>query len=460
MKIENFLNIYPKANTKSVYRAGIFDFLDCINGERVREGVRATKEEKEKYEQIADNYFIEGRDYMGDMLKFAAYMHGQPPTGARAKFSGVKEFLGHYGVEFSQRQLRQLSTKLPHGKTSRTAEKDFSVEIIKKILSHMSLVGKTVVLLLASSGMRIGELLKIDIEDIDLTTIPAQIVIRGENTKNGETRTVFISAEAKESVDEWLKVREAYLRSSLKRNAGLVEKAKAKKKDEADTRLLPFSDSNMREIWLNALKKAGLWSKDNSTQRSQYRIHGLRKFFRSQLALSCPIDIVEALMGHEGYLTGAYRRYTVKQMSEFYLKGEGYISITGSGDIKEIKDRLQDTEAALDNYRSTISSQSETTAEILNKFEKVEAENKALYERIERLEDWKVSILSDLQTHSEIRHVNETAGKGFLDMFCGIFETAENDTELKEKLDAVIAAIREALPPREGRQLCIEDIEE
>jgi integrase len=455
-KIEDFLALYPKKNTQSVYRAGVFDFFDCISGERVREGARATAEERERYEQIAEGYFTEERDYMADLLRFAASMSGKPPTGSRAKFSGVKEFLYNYGVEFSQRQLRQLQTKLPKGKTSRTAERDFDRETIKKILTHMSLAGKTTVLILASSGMRIGELLKIDIADIDLTTIPAQMVVRGETTKNGETRTVFISAEAKESVDEWLKVREAYLMSSLNRNNGLVEKAKAKKKDESDTRLLPFSDSNMREMWQNALSKCGMWSKDNTTQRSQFRIHGLRKFFRSQLALSCPTDIVEALLGHEGYLSASYRRYTVKQMGEFYLKGEGYITISGSGDIKEIKDRLQDTEAALDNYRSTISSQSEATTEILNKFEHVERENKALHERIEHLETWKSDILSNLQTHSEIRHVNETAAKGFLDMFSAIFEEAETDSELKDKLEAVIAAIREALPPREGRQLSLD----
>jgi len=385
MKIEQFLNLYPKKNTKSVYRAGIFDFCDCISGERVRKGQRATKEEKETYEKIADNYFTEGRDYIADMLKFAAYMHGQPPTGARAKYSGVKEFLGNYGVEFSQRQLRQLQTKLPRGKNARTAERDYDKETIKKIMVHMSLPGKTTVLVLASSGMRIGEALQIDISDIDLTTTPAQIVIRGENTKSGETRTCFIGAEAKESVIEWLKVRDSYLKSSLNRNNGLVEKANAKRKNGADTRLLPFTDSNMRAMWENALSKAGLWSKDNTTQRSQYRIHGLRKFFRSQLALSCPVDIVEALMGHEGYLTGAYRRYTVKQMAEFFSKAEHYVTISSGGDIREIQDRLQDTQATVEGYKSIIGEQAVETAELREKFERMDGELEAMKQEREKI---------------------------------------------------------------------------
>jgi integrase len=408
MKIEEFLELYPKANTKSVYRAGVFDFLDCVNGEKVRSGLRATAEEKETYENIAEGYFTEGRDYMADLLKFAASMTGKAPTGSRAKFTGAKEFMYHYGVEFTQRELRQLQTKLPRGKTSRTAEKDHDKETIKRIMAHMGIAGKTTVLILASSGMRIGEALLVDIADVDLNITPAQITIRGETTKNGETRTCFISAEAKESVIEWLKVRDSYLKSSLNRNNGLVEKASAKRKNGADTRLLPFSDSNMREIWQNALTKAGLWTKDSSTQRSQYRIHGLRKFFRSQLALSCPVDIVEALMGHEGYLTGAYRRYTTKQMSEYYLKGESYITITGSGDIQKIKDQLQDTRASVEGYKSIITTQSEQTGDLLEKFGRMESEItrlKAREEAREPYDDKMTELMKRLLSNPQLKEL-------------------------------------------------------
>ena len=307
MKIRQFLDLHPKRNTKGVYRAGIFDFLDFIYG-RVRKGKRATKKEMEEYERLADKYFEEERDHFDDLLKFIAHMNGGPPIGQKAKIAGVKEFLSYYGVEFTQRQLKQLSTKMPKGKTARTAEKDVDTDTLRKILAHADLKLKALVLTLASSGMRIGEALQIKLEDVDLSKTPAEIVVRGEYTKSGDTRTVFISREAKEALKEWLKIRENYLKSAKNRNKGLVDKAEAKEKPIEDNRLFPFSDRNVREMWERALKKAGLRNKDNSTGRSQIRIHALRKFFRSQLALACPVDIVEALMGHEGYLTEAYRR--------------------------------------------------------------------------------------------------------------------------------------------------------
>jgi integrase len=376
MKIQKFFDLYPNAGTVKVYRAGIYLFFDSVYGE-VRKGKRVTAEEKEEYEKLAERYFSEQRDYFEDLLKFITDLHDKPPISAKARISGVEEFLGYYGVEFTQRQRKQLSTKKPKGKSARTAEKEIDTETLRKILTHLDLKGKAIILVLASSGVRIGEILQVTLSDVDLTSTPPEMVIRGENAKSGDTRTVFISQEAKEALDEWLKVRASYLRSAKNRNRGLVEQRKTEGKSVTDDRLFPFSDGNVREIWENALTKAGLWIKDNSTGRSQVRIHGLRKFFRSQLALSCPVDIVETLMGHEGYLTDAYRRYSRKQMGEYYLKAEHHVTVTGTGDLREIHDTVQDQQAAIEGYRGILSKQAEEMVDMRRDIEALKAKEEA-----------------------------------------------------------------------------------
>jgi len=35
---------------------------------------------------------------------------------------------------------------------------------------------------------------------------------------------------------------------------------------------------------------------------------------------SIPVDVVEALMGHEGYFTEVYGSYTVEDLARFYKK--------------------------------------------------------------------------------------------------------------------------------------------
>ena len=54
------------------------------------------------------------------------------------------------------------------------------------------------------------------------------------------------------------------------------------------------------------------------------------KFFRTKMAQLIPVDVTEALMGHERYLTEVYRRYTEEDLAKFYKQGEQDVSIFGT----------------------------------------------------------------------------------------------------------------------------------
>jgi len=375
-KIEEFLELYAKPNTKGVYRAGILEFFDFLYGKQ-RKGKRVRKEEMLKYEELADEYLKEKRDYFNDLLRFSASLNNRPPITAKSYITAVKEFLAENGIEFSQRELKRIRLKLPKG-NARTVEKDMDHETLRIILQHMDVKGRALLLTLASSGMRIGECLQLTLDDLNLETDPAEIIIRGEYTKTGEQRFVFISREAREALKEWLKVRDSYIKSARNRNKGLVEKGIAKEKQAEDERLFPFSDQTVNQLWENALRKAGLLSIDRGTRRKQLHIHMLRKFFRSQLALACPVDIVEALMGHSAYLTEAYRRYTKKQMAEYYRKGEHLVTISIPKEIREIESEFRQE---LEKNRKLI--------------EDLVIENRELKERLRRVEE-EVKVANEL----------------------------------------------------------------
>jgi integrase len=410
-RIEEFLKMYSAEATRRTYRTAIFDFLDHVYG-RIRKGKRVRKEEMEKYEEAAENYFSEPRDFFKDFLSFVSSVD-EAPTGARAKINGVKEFLIFNGIEFTQKQLRQIRGKMPKGKTARTAEKDIDHEVLRKVLMHTDVKGKALILTLASSGMRIGECLQVKLSDVDLSKEPARIVVRGEHTKSGDTRTVFVSKEAKQALKEWLKVRSSYLRSAANRNKGL-----GGSKQVEDERLFPFSYNTANEIWENALKKAGLLEKDASTGWNRYRIHGLRKFFRSQLALACPVEIVEALMGHEGYLTEAYRRYTINQMAEYYKKAEHLVTIQIPREIAEIGSEFRQE---LDKNRKLIE-------DLIIENREFRRKNAELEERLKKVED-EIKMANEL--------FKEIAESGMLLRLREMFELVkamEEDPELRKRL--------------------------
>lgn len=373
--------MYPKHNTTKGYRAAIYDFLDHIYG-RVRAGSRVTNDERVKYEELCARYLAEERDYLNDLVMYIGAKNGAPPASIKNKVAGLKEWLYFNGVEFSPRELKTLRHKTPRAKGSWTVEREFDLEILRKILAHTDEKASALILVLASSGMRIGEILNVKLSDVELDKEPPEIILRGEYTKYNDTRVVFISKEAKATVEEWLNVRESYIKSAHNRNKGLIKRGEAKPKKEKDDRLFPFAEAVVREFWSNTLEKAGLDGRDTSTNRLQYRIHGLRKFFRSQLALSCPLDIVETLMGHEGYLTDAYRRYTRKQMGEYYLKAEHHVTVTGAGDLRALHDTVQDQQAAIEGYRGILSKQAEEMVEMRKDIEALKAreEERAPYD--------------------------------------------------------------------------------
>ena len=53
------------------------------------------------------------------------------------------------------------------------------------------------------------------------------------------------------------------------------------------------------------------------------------------MAQRMPVDAVELLLGHNGYLTDAYVRYTVDELQQFYQQAEGAVCVGVSDDVAE-----------------------------------------------------------------------------------------------------------------------------
>jgi integrase len=259
-------------------------------------------------------------------------------------------------------------------------ERDMDVETIRTILQHLDVKGRALVLVLASSGMRMNEALSVTLDDIDLRSKPACLTVRGETSKTGDTRITFISTEASQAVNEWLKVRGDYIRSSAKRNNGLVKSGRgAEKSSDDDGRLFPFSDQNASAIWDTALVNAGLLSRDKTTNRKQLHYHQFRKFFISQLALVVSKEIAEMLAGHNGYLTGAYRRYTKKQLAEEYLKGEHVLTIQAPKELLEIESEFK---AEMQNHSKIIENLIMEKIALKEEMEKIKSDHEKNIEQV------------------------------------------------------------------------------
>ena len=270
---------------------------------------------KDQLEEKLDQYFAQKRDCQSDVEQFFAAIRNRAPLGVSVSISKVKTLLSENGVELPARFWKSVYRRIK-GNQARTMDRIPSNQELKSVLMNMSIQGRALFSLLASSGMRIGEALQLRVNDLDLGKNPVQVSIRGEYTKSGNPRTSFASLETKEFLEKWLPQRGAYIASSS--NLALSLK---KAKDATDSRVFPFSATVGREMWTNAVRKAGLYAEDPTTKRTTLHPHVLRKFFRTRMG-AINVDLTEAMMGHEGYLTSAYRRYTIEDQARFYKDNE------------------------------------------------------------------------------------------------------------------------------------------
>ena len=331
--VEEFVSQYRSKSTKRCYACGLRSFFNFIY------------ESDEILEEKAQKYFTDNRDFSKDVPDYLTSMSSKPPKTVSLYISAIKMYMLECGVEMSGNFWRKFNRRRS-GRRARTEVKVPDKHQIKMILGHTPIQGKALFLLLASSGMRIGEALQLQIDDLDLKT--DHVYVRGEYTKTNEPRHVFFTDETKEYLEEWLKNRDRYVKQARGRTAAINKKGD-------DSRLFPFDQRNARVIWNNACLKTGNGQKDKVTNRRLFHPHVLRKFFRSQLATVVSVDIVEALMGHEGYLTEVYRKYSVEQLRESYKKGEHTLRIFSNGEeITKLRNEVEERTKTLEKLLSGI----------------------------------------------------------------------------------------------------------
>lgn len=318
-------------STIAGYKSAIWQYIRFI--------YNLTDKEKAQCARYVEQYFGEERDYHTDFKKFIRETLGEKPgLSAQQVFNQIKKFLELCDVTFTKKEISQLKNQLPSGGVL-TQESDLDTDTIRAILQHTDVKGKAIILCLATGGMRIGELLQVQCDDVDLKSVPAVIQIRAKTehgrTKTGQQRYTFISSEAVAAVKEWIKTRPSYLKA-VSEKANHLKNVKISK-DTTDGRLFPISDNTVNELFKDAITAVfGKNELDKNTGRSTRHIQQLRKFFISQLSLVTSESVADFFAGHKSALSDNYRRYTTKQMAEYYLKGEHTLYIEAPLELREM----------------------------------------------------------------------------------------------------------------------------
>lgn len=386
-KIAEFLEQYPSRGTRLSYSTGINSFLSFVYQFKRAAGQRISPEDRIQFEKFAEMYVSDGRDYEQDLIDFSNHCtRHYAPTSGRLYVAIVKEFLSFHDIEFTRKQEKRIRNRSPDGGPV-SEEADLTKDMVQKLLNACDIRMKALVLILITSGMRIGEVATLHDSDIVISadktygTVSLRGVSRKRESKlkNRHSRTTFIGKEAVKALLQWYEVRGDYVERSCKRSLGRWQPS-----DLLDGRVFPFGIPALGESLRNALKNANLFDKDEETGRSLIHFHLFRKYFITIMTNSgIPDKFVDFYAGHLGDLDRAYQKQTKEKLLEVYLRGEPYLRIydDGAEEIAKTKEQIKEATEAMRDIRL----ENLEVKQKLRDFERVQTRLKELEERMKTI---------------------------------------------------------------------------
>ena len=200
-------------------------------------------------------------------------------------------FLHERGIVEAELLVRKIRLRLPA-----PLPKAINPDDVKRLLSVVDHVrNRAMILVLLRTGMRIGELLDIRVNDVSLEERKIAI---WQAQKNLVGRVVYISDDAARALGAWLRKRHP--------DKGLLFYGRGHS---------PLSYQGARVMFRKYLKEAGLGHKG-------YTLHCLRHTFASEvLNAGMRLEAVQVLLGHSNAeVTRRYARLTDKTREDEYFK--------------------------------------------------------------------------------------------------------------------------------------------
>jgi len=238
-------------------------------------------------------------------------------AGTKTNLAVLRRYFVMNGVKFDELEFNAVKPKV----TKEHNDKPLELETLQKMMDQTDVHGRALLSFLVSSGCRADETCNILLSDVNGDCVN----IRNEIAKGGHGGKVYLTIEAREFMDVWLKERDDYIRIADARMKPLVKKCHAKKRPVKDERLFAISYTSLNKKWARLYDAVdggtGKYHRDNT-------IHSCRKYFRTHAAATMHPDLVTGLMRQTGYLDSTYVRMTDEEKRAQFHKGEAALYVT------------------------------------------------------------------------------------------------------------------------------------
>lgn len=370
--------------TKKSYTTALNRFKEFLRARYnldINQAIRLSETEKLDPIDVLDDFFTYLANYRRDAKT------GFSNRTMRFYIVVSKEFLNSQGLHIYNEDIKQ-KFRLP--KKDHVYEKGLTKEILSRILHNSSPKLQTVILMCASSGMRIAELVQLKLSDIDFDTNPTTLQIRKETAKTRETRFTCLTSEATKSLKDYLsrtfgwtedysKDRYIFLQlyeERIKKLRNTLENVTQDEKkiiqnkikelekiysglsqEEKYDKAISSAKNTFEEMLAKVTDSIPDLSMKNENGRKSIHFHAFRSWFKTQVTDAHQSDFAEALMGHKSVKLTYYRQND-KARSKTYLSVEHAITIADTEKIDknftEIQEKNQDMQKQIDDLRSLL----------------------------------------------------------------------------------------------------------
>jgi len=319
-----------------------------------------------------DSYFESNRDYKEDVWHVSTKISDNAPKTQRVFLACIKGFLERNDVELKKREWHDIMTRNNIRKARPVTQKRTpSNADMKTILHYGDIKSRALFMFASATGMRIDEILSLELTDIDLDN--RHVRIRREIAKGGVPRDTFFTDETKEVLEKWFVERERHLlrrytksmfvREKLEREGYKLKKVGTywyvyrdgkpvsdKEIIRMEHRVFPYGYVNSLKMWHGLLEKAAPPYNKRDGDYYLYNIHSLRRFWFTQMESSgANMNHVNYMGGHESELNAAYTDFEFRDLKETYDTHMNYLAIFSDMDKvdKIIKPKLRAQDAAI-----------------------------------------------------------------------------------------------------------------
>ena len=310
--------------------------------------------EFELIEKVKDNSL----DIYKILNEFVVFLDsdGYKPKSIMSRMPAVKGYLRNLGLRFSSEDYKQM-VRIP--RVIRQREEPVTKELIIKLQRCLPPKLQTVILVLSASGIRLGELVQLELVDIDFETHPTTIRLRAETTKTRTERETYLTTEATNSLKEYLKRSFGWIENKDNPNLKTIKifgrtskiinlKRKSNPKQPPHLHAESLLHNSLRYF----LEKNPDLDIKNKNGRKVIHFHAFRKYFRTTVGNVCGRDFAEELMGH-GFYMDTYYQVSVEKRQEMYLKAEAELTISDfkavEKDMKVLSTKYQNLENKVDD---------------------------------------------------------------------------------------------------------------